>query len=143
MAQPTERFVQIEKDELEGLHRTHKLDNVKFIAWVKKIIKNRKIRINSYIISNIKDGKMLKLEVESFTTANKAKNIRGGISMGTRTVKDYLSTEKCDDLVALLDKIERKTITDSRDQTTFERPRKIVLTGKRILKDQDLDNLWD
>ena len=132
------------KAEMERSNKTkHDLDNNKFIAWVKKCIKDKKIRINTYTIVKINDGMMLKMEIERFTVANKSKGIIGGISMGTRTAKGYLSETKCDDLVALLDAIPKKSIQDTRTQNTYiTRPEKIIAT-ERTLKEQDLDNLFE
>jgi hypothetical protein len=131
------------EEEFEGLTRTHTLDDAKFIAFVKTAIKGTKMRVNKYIISPLIDGKMLKLEVEAFTKTNKSKGIIGGISKGTRSVKGYLSEEKCNELVALLDKIPRKVYQDTRTKENIERPQKIISDKKGNLKELDLDNLFD
>ena len=130
--------------EFEGLHRTHDLDDPKFIAFVKKTAKTKvKTRINKYYISDIIDGKMLKLEIEGFTVTNKAKKIVGGISKGTRTVKGYLSDKMCGELVGILDALPRKSVQDTRTMEFFDRPERILVDKTLDVKELDLDNLFD
>lgn len=133
----------ITPEEIEkSANTTHILDDKTFTTWVKKVIKDKKIRVNIYTISNIIDGKMLKVQVEKFTVANKAKGVLGGISMGTRVIKGYLSETMCGTLVALLDAIPIKTYQDTRTgKMTVNIPQKIVKTG-RDLREIDLNNLW-
>ena len=119
--------------EFEGLNRTHDLDNAKFIAWVKKTIKSKTIRINKYMISTISDGKMLKIEVEKFIK---------GKTQGVRTVKGYLSEAKCTDLVTLLDAIPKTTYQDMRTKNDMQRPQKVLQQRRSADKDIDLDNLF-
>lgn len=132
------------EQEFEGINRTHDLDDSKFIAWVKKLVKHKTMRVNKYTISEIIDGKMLKIEVEDFTKPNKAKGITGNVSKGTRNIKGYLSDEMSAELEALLDKIPRKIYQDKRTMEDAERPLKIV-KGKSGLgnKEIDLDNLFE
>jgi len=114
-------------------NKKHDLDDPKFIAWVKKMIKDRTMRINEYTIRTISDGKMLRLDVEKFIK---------GVSKGTRAIKGYLSEAKCDELVKLLDAITRKHYIDSRDKVSRERPVKVIQT-KRDIAELNLDKLWD
>ena len=130
--------------EFEGLYRTHDLDDPKFIAFVKKTAKTKtKTRINKYFIFEIIDGKMLKLEIEGFTITNKAKGIVGGISKGTRTIKGYLSDKVCDEMVAILDAVPRKSIQDTRTMEFFDRPEKIIVIRNADVKELDLENLFN
>ena len=128
--------------EFEGLYRTHVLDNAKFIAWLKKTIKSKTIRVNKYIISPLIDGKMLQVEVEKFIKIkDKDTGRMVSRSAGTRTVKGYLSEEKSTELVGLLDGINRTEYQDMRTKEPRIRPEKIE-RGKSIIKKLDLDNLF-
>ena len=119
--------------EFEGLYRTHDLDDAKFIAWVKKTIKSKTIRVNRYVIFPIIDGTMLRLEVEKYIK---------GKSAGTRVVKGYLSETKFKELEKLLDAIPKKSIQDTRSGEYIEYPIKLE-KGKANLKEMDLDHLFD
>ena len=122
-------------DELESAkNKKHDLDNKTFIDAIKKIVKSRSIRINTYIDKEVNDGFMLKVQVEKFIK---------GKSMGSRMIKGYLSTSINDELMKLIDAIPRKSYVDTRDGTTKERPLKIVKVYQEALTDIDLATLWN
>jgi len=125
----------VTSDEVEAAKgRVHDTDKKDFIAAVKKIIKAKNMRINKYIIKELHDSHMLKMEIERFL---------GGVSMGTRWIKGYLSDVIKKTLMTLIDAIPKKPYIDNRDNTTRYRPEKITRKAKAAPTDIDLDTLWN
>ena len=114
--------------------RVHPIDKKDFMAGVKKAIRTKNIRINTYSFRKVNDGHMLKIKLEKF--------IRG-TSMGTRMIKGYLSDEKKKELETLLDAIPRKYYTDSRDGSSRERPIKIIPKIRKAPTELVLADLWN
>lgn len=125
--------------EYEGMGRTHNLDNPKFEKFVKKVVKDSKIRINKHIYTPIVDGWLIKIELEKFEK---------GRSMGTRWIKDYLSEEKKIAIEKLIDGIEVKYRPDTRDSTgntQIAYPTKTIKQGRAItdtIEDIKFEELW-
>jgi len=139
------------EEEFEGLGRSHTkfMDKPKYIAFTKKLIKNHKVlnkrtkettRINSYRLSTIHDCFMIKIEFEKF---------REGTTLGTRTIKLYLSEPIKNEIINSL-----KALTDNSgdyrmdyahpdsDATAFPKD-KSSAKKRHSIEDIDLHKLYD
>ena len=120
--------------------RPHPIDTKPFVDGVRKIIKSHKagtknmIRINIYSFKELHDGWMLKLNITKYIEHRSA---------GPRWVKGYLSEAKKVEFEKVLDALPRKQFTDTRDNSTFLRPKRDDHIHRDAPTDLDLANLWD
>ena len=122
-------------EEIEAAKkRPHLQDRKDFISTVKKIVKSKDIRINKYVFKELWDGFMLKIEAERFM---------GGVSMGTRMIKGYLTIPVKETLEKLIDAIPKREYTDSRDGGLRHRPLKIERKYEEKVEEIIFANLWD
>ena len=135
MSEKKEGQANITADELAlAKKRIHPIDEKGFISGLKKAIRTKNIRINTYSFKPVNDGTMLKVQLEKFMR---------GKSMGTRKIKGYLSDTVKKELETLLDGLPRKHYTDSRDGSSRERPMRIVPRIKKAPTDLVLADLWN
>lgn len=120
--------------------RKHPIDTKPFLDGIKKIIKSHKagtknmIRINIYSFKELHDGWMVKLNITKYINS---------ISAGPRWVKGYLSEAKKVEFEKVLDALPRKQFVDSRNNATYERPKRDDKIHRDAPTDLDLENLWN